>query len=307
MSDTQDDGLCIPCPAKLNLTLAVGPPRDDGLHPIASVMLPLPFGLCDTLSIRRLDRGPSRFDRIVAPGCPRPMAIDWPLASDLAWRAHALLEQTVGKPLPIDCTLSKVIPTGAGLGGGSSNAAGMLVGLRALFDLQLSDDRLAELGQTLGADVGFAVRAVIDHQPAVVTGIGEVVTPLPSLPDIDLTLVFPDGACPTGEVYAAFDADDASGTSSDQLAQLAQRWLAFEQPPEPMNDLTAAATRVCPAIGVAIDTLGRLGHTAHLTGSGSALFVLAENASQAKTITQAARDAGLAACPARYQARPRPG
>lgn len=307
MSDTQDAGLCIPCPAKLNLTLAVGPPRDDGLHPIASVMLPLPFGLCDMLLIRRLDRGPSRFERVVAPGCPRPMPIDWPLASDLAFRAHALLEQSVGRPLPIDCTLSKCIPTGAGLGGGSSNAAGMLVGLRALFGLQLSDDRLAELGQTLGADVGFAVRAVIDHQPAVVTGIGDVVTPLPSLPDIDLTLLFPDGVCPTAEVYAAFDADDASGSGLNQLNEYAERWLALEQPPEPMNDLTATAVRVCPAIGEAIDTLARLGHTAYLTGSGSTLFVPAENASQASEIAHAARDAGLAACPARFEARPCPG
>ena len=159
----------IRCPAKLNLTLAVGAPRADGLHPIASVMVALQFG--DDLRISRAE-GESSYTRRFAEDAPKTQAIDWPIEKDLLYRAHALMQETVGQSLLIDCELIKRIPAGAGLGGGSSNAAGMLVVLREIFDLAVSDEQLKSLGQSLGADVGFLVAALLGSRAAIVTGIG---------------------------------------------------------------------------------------------------------------------------------------
>ena len=307
MDDAQTNGrgrgrqIVIPCPAKLNLTLAVAAPREDGLHPLASIMVPIAFG--DTLSLTRLDGGPSRLHRTVAADCPRPMAIDWPIEQDLAYRAHALLENAVGEPLPVDCELSKRIPTGAGLGGGSSNAAGMFIGLRKLFGLDISDKGLVALGPPLGADVAFAIASAIHHRPAVVTGIGEVVEPIDAPGPLDLVLIFPDGACPTGRVFASFDEMPAGQSTLTQLQHQQRDWLSLDSWPEPMNDLEQAAKKLCPPISEALSTLANLGLAAHLTGSGSTLFVLAETASHAEEFASQARDAGLAAYPTRFESR----
>ena len=278
----RDNEICIPCPAKLNLTLAVGAARADGLHPIASVMVPLRF--FDTLCLTRLDSHSSEFKRTLAPACPRPSPIDWPIEKDLIYRAHALLESEVGKRLSIKCELSKVIPTGAGLGGGSSNAAGMLVGLRSLFHLEITDKRLVELGMSLGSDVGFAVLACIDHHPRLVTGVGEIIQAIPALPGFDLVLIFPDGVCPTGKVYAAFDARPEHARSAAALSALADDWRDCTDLPQPMNDLAEAAKVVCPAVREAVDQLGGMGLEPELTGSGSTLFVRADSAENAQKI-----------------------
>lgn len=301
------DGRVIHCPAKLNLTLAVGPPRPDGLHPIASVMVATDFA--DALYVNPIGDGPSRFAREwdLARFDLEDMArgamiqpIDWPIEKDLIYQAHALLEKEAGHSLPIECGLDKRIPSGAGLGGGSSDAAGMLIALREVFDLAVSDDRLIELARQLGADVAFLVHALLGRPAAVVSGIGEIVEPLAMLPAFDAVLVFPDGTCPTGEVYSAFDAVQGAGRSTRELDALLEAWRTGDVFPTPMNDLLDAAVGVCPGIGTAVDSLAALGHTAHLTGSGSALFVLAEDPAQAERIAGDAREAGLVACPTRF-------
>lgn len=292
--------ITLACPAKLNLTLAVAPPRADGLHPIASVMVALRFS--DTLTLNALTNGPSTFTRRLASDAPRPQPIDWPIESDLAFRAHALMQAEAGHALPIDCTLDKRIPAGAGLGGGSSDAAGMLVGLRELFGLAtITDDRLLALGRSLGADVCFLVHAMLGRRAALATGIGEQIQAIDHLPAFEAVLIFPRGACPTGAVYKAFDAGLPNASTSD-LTACAASWLTHAGLPEPHNDLQAAAESVCPAIGDARSTLQALGLAPRLTGSGSALFVLAENPSIARQIALQAHHAGLPACVTGYDA-----
>ena len=279
------------CPAKLNLTLAVGPPRADGLHPIASVMAALDFG--DDMTLCRLESGPSTFSRRFADDAPKPQPIDWPIENDLAYRAHAALEQEVRHPLPIACTIEKRIPAGAGLGGGSSNAAGVLVGLRGLFKLDMPDDRLIKIGSTLGADVAFAVHALLGEPAAMVTGVGDHIEPLQNPPSFHAVLVFPDGACPTAAVYRAFDqlsADDA--IIPDELTQ-SWRCAATAH-----NDLTAAALQVCPEIMGAIDAIRSQGLEPRLTGSGSALFAILGSQPQAVGIAKAFKNNGISACSA---------
>jgi 4-diphosphocytidyl-2-C-methyl-D-erythritol kinase len=296
----QDAGgsLSITCPAKLNLTLAVGAPRADGLHPIASVMVTVRFG--DELILTPSKKETSRFTRTWHGDAPRPTPIDWPIESDLIYRAHALMEQAAGRPLPVEAALTKRIPAGAGLGGGSSNAAAMLIGLNRLFDLAIDERHLLDLAQGLGADVVFLVRAMLDQPAALVTGIGEVIEPINSLPAFDALLIFPDGACPTGEVYADFDRASEAARSDSELAEFAMGWLAGSGLPNPMNDLANSAATTCPPIEQTIQTLAALGVQAHVTGSGSALFAMMESQQQAVAIANSLANHGLIAYPTSY-------
>ena len=299
--DTPDDNSArsLRCPAKLNLTLAVGSPRADGLHPIASVMVALDFG--DDLHLHRLDDGPSTYSRHFADDAPKPQPIDWPIERDLIFRAHAMLEQTVGRSLPVACAVDKRIPAGAWLGGGSSDAAGVLVGLRSLFDLSITDDALLSIVQSLGADVTFLVHALLGQTAALVTGIGEVIEPIDTLPPFDAVLVFPDGACPTSAVYQAFD-QGLAGTQKDIPSELVTSWTASGRLPSAQNDLTEAAATQCPAITTTAHAITSHGLEPRLTGSGSCVFALVESKQEAVAIAEELIRDGLHACTGSYSA-----
>jgi 4-diphosphocytidyl-2-C-methyl-D-erythritol kinase len=285
------------CPAKLNLTLAVAAPRLDGLHPIASVMVAMDFG--DVLKLAPCSKPASTFTRSWATDAPKPHTIDWPIEEDLVYRAHALLEAEAGRRLHVHCDLIKRVPAGAGLGGGSSNAAAMLAGLRQLYDLDVNDETLLQLAEQLGADVVFLVGAILGQSAALVTGIGEVITPINSIPAFDCVLVFPDGQCPTAAVYRAFD-ERKPGTSIDE--SMTKQWTAANKLPAPCNDLFDAAVHVCPAISPAIQAMQSQKIEPRLTGSGSALFGITESKEQAVAIAEAIRKKGTPACPASYTA-----
>ena len=286
------------CPAKLNLTLAVGPPRADGLHPIASVMAALDFG--DTLDLEHRSEHASTFKRSWAADAPKPGPIDWPIESDLIFRAHAMMEAEAGRRLPVNCILNKRIPAGAGLGGGSSNAAGMLVGLRRLFELDVPDERLVAIGSTLGADVAFAVHALLGQPAALVTGVGDRIEPLHSPPGFNAVLAFPDGVCPTAAVYQAFDQLHAD--NADIPDELIKSWRRADTIPAPRNDLTAAAIHVCPEISHTIDAIKSQNLEPRLTGSGSAVFTLVGSQQQAVAIAKAFKNKGVPASSADYVA-----
>lgn len=291
------ESVSVDCPAKLNLTLAVNPPRQDGYHPIASVMAAIDFS--DRLSITPIHRGPSRFDRAWAPDAPRKSQIDWPIEKDLVFKAHRLVEQEAGSVLPVDCNLTKSIPVGAGLGGGSSNAAGMLLGMSAAYELALTKDRLLAMAKMLGADVSFALMAMLGQPAALVTGIGQRVEPIVLAPS-EAVLVMPEGACPTGAVYSTFDAELAKNPTSartpEALASLAKQWQRHKGTlPPPMNDLQNAAELVCPPVSGAFATLDALKLETHLTGSGSAIFCLTSHREQAIKLTERIQQAGLKA------------
>jgi 4-diphosphocytidyl-2-C-methyl-D-erythritol kinase len=290
------------CPAKLNLALAVGTPDPQdkrGLHPIASWMVALGFG--DVLNIKRLetanqDARESFFSLRYATEAPVAQEIDWPLESDLTVRAHRWLEHRFQRSLPVHVQLDKRIPNGAGLGGGSSNAAGMVVGLERLFDLDLGEDMLAELAETLGSDVYFALAAMRGRPSSLVTGTGDSLEPVAVRPKLHVVLVLPDFRCPTAPVYAAWDmlhaAEDsrASTWRADAIAGLTQTRL---RPDSPLfNDLEIAATQVEPRLATLLEKLrDDLKLPAHVTGSGSACFVLETSAEQARVTAQQIRAA----------------
>jgi len=218
MSPSTQESIMLSCPAKVNLALSVGSPDERGMHPIASWMAAVTFADAMTLAMAK---GESEYDIAFANdaedqpagGTDAPAnggdaggasakspAVDWPLETDLAYRAHRLLESRVGKPLPVKLTLRKRIPPGAGLGGGSSNAAGMLIGLKRLYDLDIADTALIELGATLGSDVAFAAAAAAGSPSAIVTGLGNELSPARRKQVIHLVLILPPLTCPTAAV-----------------------------------------------------------------------------------------------------------
>lgn len=276
------------CPAKVNFALSIGAPLPAGgphagFHPLASWMVVVNFG--DRMSLQ-VAEGNSRFDLAFAPEAPVPAVVDWPLEKDLVYRAHQLLEAHAGRPLPVRLTLRKLIPPGAGLGGGSSDAAAALVGIHDLHDLRLADAQLMALGDKLGSDVPFLVGAMRGQTSAIVTGLGEAIEVLPRSSITHLVLIFPPFGCPTGPVYQAYDRLHPADTITHRPEIQRVRQLAAMSPlPQdgPFNDLLAPACDVRPELASLMASLRQtLDLPVHMSGSGSTLFVISPSDITAK-------------------------
>ncbi len=272
-------------PAKVNLALSVGPSvTAGGLHPICSSMVTV--DLCDELHLERLED--DRFSRYALSWheeARHPSDIDWPITSDLAVRAHRAIEQAAGRSLPIQARIDKRVPIGGGLGGGSADAAAMLRGVNALFDLGQSAEDLAAIGAHLGSDIPFAVHG----GAAIVEGTGDAVTPS-DLPEVQLALIMPAYPCPTGEVYDALDEEGTTGLEADRVRS-----------GERFNDLTSAACRVVQSLGHDMQAVSDIAEAeVHLSGSGSAMFVVCDGTVHAETLAAAIEErTDLAAIAAR--------
>lgn len=260
--------------AKLNLALAVAPPRAaDGMHPIASWMARI--DLCDDLLITRLE--PDRLSRYAilwADDAPVKTHIDWSITQDLAVRAHLLLEEEVGRALPIQLKLEKRVPVGGGLGGGSSDAAATLLLVRDLFDLDVTDGRLREIAMTLGSDVAF----FLGRGPALVGGLGDEIEATPGV-ESEVVLVLPDFGCPTGQVYRAYDENPGDGDGFDRRVGLVREMAHGGRVDAEalFNDLAAPAGRVAGGLSEVIQWAQAVAEApVHVTGSGSACFVVCE-------------------------------
>lgn len=278
-------------PAKLNLALSVAPVGPDGMHPISSWMITV--DLRDELELVELASGSiARFATIWHEDAPRKSEIDWPFATDLVARAHALLENTVARELPVQSTLRKRIPLGGGLGGGSADAAAMLLGLNRLFNLEVGIGKLTELASQLGSDVPF----LLHGGSAIVEGLGENIELMDSIASLNAVLVFPSIACPTSHVYSQFDA--ALADTSTTLEPERVRALATSSPPYvPFNDLAEPAFELFPELRNAADSIAAIAEEPiHMTGSGSTLFTLCSDPVHAEHLAVAITERlGLAA------------
>jgi 4-diphosphocytidyl-2-C-methyl-D-erythritol kinase len=175
------------CNAKVNLYLKILGKRDDGFHDIETVYHSI--SLHDTLSLKRQRSG-------LSISCDHP---DVPLdMSNLAMRAAAAVLE--GSTEGVGITLEKRIPIGAGLGGGSADAAGALVATRELFGTKHSGPELEAMAEELGADVKFMLRGGC----ALGRGRGDVLSPLPCLPPLTLVLVIPPVTVETRWAYGSF-------------------------------------------------------------------------------------------------------
>jgi 4-diphosphocytidyl-2-C-methyl-D-erythritol kinase len=178
----------VSAPAKINLFLKVLRRRPDGFHEIETFISPI--SLCDQIKIDKNKRGQGISFRCDDPSVPRG-------GENLAVRAaNAFFAATQTKPA-VSIVLKKKIPHGAGLGGGSSDAAAVLLALNQLFATKLSREKLAKLGSTIGSDVPF----FIFESAAVCTGRGEIVTPRKLTEQLSILLVKPDFGVSTPWAY----------------------------------------------------------------------------------------------------------
>jgi 4-diphosphocytidyl-2-C-methyl-D-erythritol kinase len=244
-------------PAKINVYLRIVGRRADGYHLLDSLMIPV--SLYDELDVH-VEAGP----HAIIIDCDDPtLPTD---ATNLAYKAAALLCREFAVSPRITIVLRKRIPAGAGLGGGSSNAAAVLKSLNTLLSLGFSEERLCQLGAQLGADVPF----FIPCRPSQVEGIGEILTAVPSLPHRWLVVAVPPFSVSTPWAYRRFDElpDSHPNASSDILHP--GQWPARSML---INDLERAVFPVYPQLATlkaALFTLGAEG--ALMSGSGSSVF-----------------------------------
>lgn len=234
-------------PAKLNLYLAILGRLPNGYHRLETAFALI--DLCDRLDFVRRDDG-----TILRP----QGAVGVDAESDLAVRAARLLQEASGCRLGVEISVDKQIPMGAGLGGGSSDAAAVLQALNRLWGLDWPLARLAELGARLGADVPVFVQG----RHAWGTGTGTELTPI-DLPPQRYLLLHPGVPVSTIEAYA----DPALPRSTPSLP--VANWLAA---PRLVNDFEAVVLTRWPEVGEAAAWLHAHAGEAHLSGSGSALF-----------------------------------
>jgi len=256
-----------PAPAKLNLFLHIVGRREDGYHLLQTAFQLLDWG--DEVRLRVRDDG--RICRIdPLPGVPDDV--------DLGVRAAHALKRATGCRLGADIAIEKRVPIGGGLGGGSSDAATVLVALNALWRTELDADALAEIAVGLGADVPVFVRGT----SAWAEGIGEQLTPI-ELPDRWFVIVDPGVPVPTREL---FQVPELTRNSPQLTIPL------FVSGVPTGNAFEPVVRGRFPAVAAALDWLGRHGE-ARLSGSGGAVFAAV-----------ASRDAGeaiLAAMPAGFR------
>lgn len=190
MSDT----LQLKAYAKINLGLDVVRKREDGYHEVRMIMQTVK--LFDKLTFRLIDEDEIRIRTNLG-----FLAVD---ENNLVYKAVKLLKDTYGVNKGMDIDLFKVIPVAAGMAGGSTDCATALFGAARLFDLHLSKKELMELGVKLGADVPYCVK----RGTALSEGIGEVLTPLPPMPDCTILIAKPPISVSTKFVYEHLDSKD---------------------------------------------------------------------------------------------------
>ena len=241
----------LPAPAKLNLFLHVVGKRPDGYHLLQSIFVPIDWQ--DSLHLERRDDG--RLQR-------HDLTTALP-ADDLCLRAARLLQQASGCGLGADIHIDKQIPSGAGMGGGSSDAATVLIGLNRLWGLNWKREQLLPLALRLGADVPF----FLGDGSAWVEGIGERLTPV-ALPTRRFAVLKPPVSLPTKAIF-----ESPLLQRSESIAIVAGSSVdAWKQC---RNDMQPAAQAQAAQVGEALQRLeaefGK-GSSCRMTGSGSAVF-----------------------------------
>jgi 4-diphosphocytidyl-2-C-methyl-D-erythritol kinase len=257
--------------AKLTLTLRVLGTRADGFHDLDALTVTVSEP-ADTVTVEAAP-GPDVTLTVVGGGADIPTGAD-----NLAVRAaRAVLPSDAG----LHISLTKVTPSGAGLGGGSADAAAVL---RTLRDRDgLDPDVVMAAAATLGSDVPVCV----DGHPVMMRGRGEVLVPVELAGDLDVVIAVPGFPVATPAVYAAWDALGAAGPGRTAPAPEAVAHLV----PELVNDLEPAAERVEPRLGAFRDALARVAAAVPmLAGSGSAYWFPAADAARARSSATRVRD-----------------
>lgn len=273
-------GLTITAPAKVNLFLGIGAARPDGYHDVVSVFQTLE--LHDTVHLTPSDELTLTCDA----------DLDIPAENNLALRAACAFSEAFEVDVFLDIAVEKRIPAGAGLAGGSSDAAAVLAGLAYWANLSLDDARLQVVARSLGADVPFFLHG----GAALMRGRGdELVTSLPYV-SFDVVLVKPGLPVSTAAAYQAFDADPQPVGDWQRVADALQSGGTVQGLGRSLsNNMTEASISVVPAVGDALLWMrGQAGVAGALVaGSGSTVFAVCESADAATRIARDAARQGL--------------
>ena len=251
--------LCFPN-AKINLGLNIISKRSDGYHNIETVFCPV--GLCDVLDIVPEPGVPEGTVNLTITGIP----VDGPTGSNLCAKAYHLLSGEYGLP-SITAHLHKIIPPGAGLGGGSSDAAFMLINLNLLFDLGLTGEQLCDYASRLGSDCAFFIR----NHPLFGFKRGNVFRELKAFPpELEVVIINPGIHVSTASAYAGVKAQ-APKHSLEELILLP----VLEWKNQVFNDFEESIISQYPPIGKLKTTLYSMGAVyASMSGSGSSVYGL---------------------------------
>ena len=249
--------LRLPSPAKLNLFLHITGRREDGYHELQTLFQLLDYG--DTIELTSTGDDSIRLD------CP---GLVLAVEDNLAWRAAHLLREHSDCTQGVAIHIDKRIPSGGGLGGGSSNAATVLLGLNRLWRLKLPLRELAEIGLTLGADVPVFLRG----DSAWAEGIGEILAPV-DLPVKHYLVIAPDTSISTAEVFSRREL--TRNTSPITIAAF------FEGGGR--NDCQNVVRQLYPEVDKALIWLEKFGQ-AQLTGTGACVFAVCETSAEAEAL-----------------------
>jgi 4-diphosphocytidyl-2-C-methyl-D-erythritol kinase len=251
------------CPAKLNLFLHIVGRRADGYHLLQSVFQLIDW--CDVLTLKIISENEIR--RI------NPIS-GVPPEEDLVVRAARLLKTFSKTDQGVEIGLKKMIPMGAGLGGGSSDAAATLIGLNRLWNLNFDTSTLSQLGLKLGADVPF----FLFGQNAFVEGVGEKLEAVP-LKTQDFVVIFPNQGIATAKIF-----QDPQLTR-DHAPITIDRFLASPESYQ-SNDCQAVAVRNCPEVKQALDWIYKAvpNSAPCMSGSGSSVFAALDSKTDTKNL-----------------------
>ncbi len=287
-----DGAVAAHAPAKVNVSLAVGPLREDGFHALHTVYLAV--SLLDTVTVRPADRLSVTVTGEGAGG-PDPVPTD---RRNLVWRAAELLAEHAGVPAGAAIAVHKTIPAAAGLAGGSADAAAALVALDALWGTHATRGDLTGLAARLGSDVPFSLAGGV----ALGTGRGEQLTPVLARRQWHWVLGIAEGGLSTPAVYAELDRlrdagrlpDGTAPPASDPVLAALRSGPTSALATALANDLQAPAISLRPARRRALRAATGAGAAAALvSGSGPTVAALAEDEDAALRLAAALAGEGV--------------
>ncbi len=283
-ASSQDKGVFLSPPAKINLSLVVFNRRDDNFHDLHTVMGAIDF--CDELQIQLSDQSGIN---LKCTGIPLPIP---PGPDNLVYQAAELIAKKAGISPSLDILLHKNIPSGAGLGGASSDAAACLIGLNSLWKLNLPNSELTDMAAQLGSDIPFFINGPM----AQCTGRGEFVAPMSHRPKQSILLIDPGIHVSTGKVFSKYTPDKQL---NDDCMQRVHYYLKHGDLDgllsQGLNTLTDATMELSEPLRLIRESIKEIGISpVYMSGSGSSLYVTSDSRQQLELWAQQINQKDLA-------------
>lgn len=249
--------LKLKAPGKINLRLDVLGKRSDGYHDLR--MLNSSVSIFDDIEIEIIDKG----IEVVCENDPTVPSGE----ENIVYQATKEIMAYSNKNVGVRITINKMIPAGAGMGGGSSNAAAVLMGLNQLLKVQLSKEKLMSIGLRFGADIPFFLYGA----PAIATGVGETLAKVKKIPKMPLVIIFPNQTVATKVIYEKFRSDASIAANDNSLPDEYTTKKAVVKVLG--NDLEQITSKQYPIVNELKELLLKSGAMgAQMTGSGPSVF-----------------------------------